>query len=218
MHISLTGNKYGRLTAKERVEDYILPSGRKCIMYKCVCECGNEVIVRATHLKDGNTKSCGCLSSEVHRDLCKVLGEETYTHRMINTRIYRIWGNLVNRCVNINNPAYKNYGGRGISVCDEWKYSFEKFYDWAISSGYNDTLTIDRINNDDGYYPENCRWVSRIQQGNNKRNNRIIEYNGLKLTLAECARQYNIPYKTLHRRINGLHWDISRALNEPVNN
>lgn len=218
VHISLSGNKYGRLTAIERAEDHISCSGRKYIMYRCVCDCGNETVVRANHLKDGTTLSCGCLFSEIHSTLCKNLGKETFTHKMTNSRIYKIWSNLINRCTNPNNPAYKNYGGRGIRVCDEWIHSFESFYSWAFSAGYNNNLTIDRINNDDGYAPENCRWVDRVEQSNNKRNNKYIEYDGLVLTIAEWARRCGIPYKTLHRRINSLHWDIPRALTEPVNN
>lgn len=114
-----------------------------------------------------------------------------------------------------NNPAWKNYGGRGIFVCDSWK-SYENFRDWANANGYTDKLTIDRINNNLGYNPLNCRWVDDFTQANNKRNNHIVIYNGQSKTLSEWANYLQIPYKTLYRRFVTLGWDINRAFNQPL--
>lgn len=133
-------------------------------------------------------------------------------HDVINTRIYRIWGNMVNRCSNENNPNYHSYGGRGIKVCDEW-LSFPEFYKWALESGYDKSLTIDRIDNDDGYYPENCRWATVDQQANNKRSNKFITYNGETHTIAEWAKILGVKYKALHSRLS-LGWTVERAFTQ----
>lgn len=216
-HKNIANQRFGRLVALERVEDRITKSGRKIIQYKCRCDCGNEKVVDARHLKDGSIISCGCYLHEMLIENGKrVAKKPSNIHHLINSRIYRIWGNMVNRCTNINNPAFGRYGGRNITVCDEWKDSFETFYEWAKLSGYNDNLTIDRIDNNSGYAPDNCRWVNRYVQANNKRNNILYCYDGKTLTLSEISRMVNIPYKTLHRRINTLGWDFEKAINEKV--
>lgn len=201
----MIGRQFGKLVVLERDEDHITPSGGVHRKYICKCECGKTVSVMKEHLTSGRQKSCGCLK--------RLNGKPT--HRQIKTRLYKIWGNMVNRCTNDSNPAWINYGGRGITVCEQWR-KFEQFRDWALSHGYNDTLQIDRINNDLGYCPDNCRWVDGYVQANNKRNNHLIEYMGVSKPIGAWAREYNIPYKTLHRRINSLHWSIDRALNTPV--
>ena len=197
--------KYGRLTVVKRVDDYVSPSGGKHHAYLCKCDCGNEVVILKDHLISGRQKSCGCLRHENGRR----------THGEIDTRLYEIWGNMLNRCSNPNNPAWKNYGGRGIQVCEEWK-KYESFRDWSLSNGYSDELTIDRINNNYNYCPDNCRWTDVITQANNTRRNHNVEYNGETHTISEWARIKNIPYKTLHRRIVSLKWNISDALNTSV--
>lgn len=200
------GQKYGFLTVLEPLEAVIDKGGRKRQKIRCQCDCGAIHDVDIHHLLSGKTKSCGCLR-HVHRETEK-------SHQYVGTRIYRIWGNMVNRCTNPNNPAYPNYGGRGIMVCDEWR-DFKKFLKWATENGYNETLQIDRIDNDGGYFPENCRWTDRITQANNKRSNRITEYGGHVGTLKEIARIYGINYKVLHNRLK-LGWDIDRAITKPV--
>ena len=122
------------------------------------------------------------------------------------------------RCENRNCPAFRNYGGRGITVCEEWSdvlSGYDIFKEWAMSHGYEDYLTIDRINVNDGYHPENCRWIPLPAQNLNRRNNRIIAHNGQSKTLSEWSKEYNIPIKTLHRRLS-LGWDFSRAITSPV--
>lgn len=180
----------------------------------CKCDCGNSKVVQARHLTDGSTVSCGCYAREQHSKHMKETISKDGTHFMSNTRIYRIWGNMNNRCDNPRNPAYDNYGGRGIKVCDEWK-SFENFYDWAINNGYTDNLTIDRIDVDNGYNPDNCRWVGRDVQSNNKRTNRFFTFNGETHTLKEWSDIFNVSYKTVHARISR-GWDFERAIFEPL--
>ena len=138
------------------------------------------------------------------------------THGMYNTRLYDIWVNMKQRCFNPNDQAYQNYGGRGIAVCDEWKDDFQAFYDWSVSNGYQDGLSIDRINNDGNYSPENCRWTDRNVQNRNRRNNHKITYNGVTKTVVEWAEEKNIPYELLLNRLNKLGWSVERALTTPI--
>lgn len=204
--MDIIGNKYGILTVLEKLDDYVSPSGGRHEKYLCLCDCGNTKEVLKEHILSGATKSCGCLRT----------GRATSEwHDYIGTRIYRIWGNMVNRCTNSNNPAYDKYGGRGIYVCDEWK-SFENFLNWANSSGYTEELTIDRVDNNGGYCPENCRWATNVEQANNKRSNHYVEYKGETKTIAQWADELSIPYKVLHNRIKSLGWDIERAFTQPI--
>lgn len=205
MEDRMIGKRFGRLFVAGRTEDYITPSGSAHKKYICICDCGSQTTALKEHLTSGRQKSCGCLKKE----------NGNPTHREIHTRLYRIWGNMCNRCSNSNNPAWDRYGGRGITVCDEWK-SFECFRDWAMKNGYADNLTLDRRDNDMGYNPSNCRWVDRFAQANNKRDNHVIAYNGETKTLAEWARTIGIPYKTLHNRVVSMDWPIERAFTQPV--
>lgn len=135
-------------------------------------------------------------------------------HGMFGTRLYRIWTRMKQRCNCPQNPKYKDYGGRGISVCDEWNNSFIAFMEWANDNGYDDTLTIDRINYNRDYCPENCRWISNDEQQLNKRNNRLLEYNGEKHCIAEWSRITGLSYQTIYSRIsNG--WEVEEALSMP---
>lgn len=128
------------------------------------------------------------------------------------TRLYTIWVDMKDRCFNKNGKAYRNYGQRNITVCDEWKHNFRSFKQWALSNGYTDKLTIDRINNDGNYEPSNCRWVDNIVQQNNKRNNHYITYKGETKTLSQWSKIIGIPKDTLRRRIVNLKWSIDKAL------
>lgn len=134
------------------------------------------------------------------------------THGLRYTRIYRIWCNMKRRCYNKNDKSYKAYGGRGITVCDEWKFDFLSFYNWAIESGYNDKLTIDRINVNGNYEPCNCRWLDSKSQCNNKSNNHFITFNGETHTMKQWAEKMGISYQTLAQRINKYKWSIERAI------
>lgn len=160
---NLTGVRFGRLTALEICGIDKTGSTK----WKCICDCGNTKIVCASSLKKGNTKSCGCLAKEVSRELAKNLPR--YKHGKRYTKLWYVWQGMKQRCFNSNNKNYKYYGERGITICDEWKNDFNAFYEWAITNGYTDNLTIDRINNDGNYEPSNCRWVTNAEQQKNKR-------------------------------------------------
>ena len=195
----LVGQRFGRLVVLER-------SGTQCgsAMWLCKCDCGNMVVSNGHNLRRGVTKSCGCNKSEATRKIVT-------THGQSKTRLYRTWTGMKQRCSNPNRKAYKDYGGRGIVVCEEWNNSFEAFYDWAINSGYSDNLTIDRIDNDGSYCPENCRWVSRTEQANNKSTNNYITVNGETHTKAEWTKITGVSRATIDGRLKR-GWTIEEAL------
>ncbi|WP_140398241.1 hypothetical protein [Blautia sp. An249] len=186
--IDLTGQKYGRLTVL-KCEGTI---GRRRMMWLCQCDCGKQVIVQGTHLRSGHTKSCGCLNAEK-------ISSVNYKTGLCRTKLYYTYCNMCNRCNRENNSEYSDYGGRGITVCNEWigVDGFLNFSNWALSNGYYDGLTLDRIDNDKGYSPDNCRWVDKFVQANNKRNNHFIKVNGEVGTVANIARKYNVDYWNL---------------------
>ena len=162
----LTGARYGRLTVLERKGSN--KHGRP--LWLCKCDCTNTILLSTPRLQSGNTKSCGCFRQEA-------IGQRNTTHGLKGIRLYEVWKNMKKRCCNPNMKIYKYYGGRGIKVCDEWRNSFQAFYDWAMANGYNPSAprgetTIDRIDVNGDYCPKNCRWVSIAEQQRNKRNNK----------------------------------------------
>lgn len=204
---NLIGKKIGRLTViKEELER---KKGYK--QYLCLCECGNEVIVRSDLLRSQTVKSCGCLAKEIRSSICYKLGKSRITHGSSNTRLYKIYSNMKDRCNNKNNYAYKYYGARGIKICKEWENDFSVFQKWAISNGYQDTLTIDRIDNDRGYCPDNCRWVTPGQQCLNTRSNKYITYNNKTQTLKEWADELGLKYTKLWKRLKR-GWSFEEAI------
>ena len=198
--IDLTGQRFGRLVVLERARN----SSQGTAMWRCQCDCGNITVVRSYLLKKGRTKSCGCQKYEVHT-----------THEQSGTRLYRIWAAMKSRVTNPNNTNYSDYGGRGITLFDAWM-EFEPFYEWAIKNGYSDELTIDRIDNDKGYSPDNCRWVTRKEQDENRRCNHLITYKGETKTLSQWAEHFHIPYGTLRTRLVKYGWSVEKALETPV--
>ena len=149
------GDRYGRL-AIIKEEPPIKPNGYKKRMFLCECECGNKTIVRLEYLRNGHTKSCGCLRA-------KMAHKTKETHGMAGSKLYNIWNGMKQRCTNDNTKSFKYYGAKGIEVCDEWQ-DFEPFYEWAMENGYKEGLSIDRKNPYKNYYPENCRWIPRDEQ------------------------------------------------------
>lgn len=208
--IDLTGQKFGKLTVIERVNND--KSGKA--VWRCECECGNAVKVLGKSLRTGNTQSCGCIQRKKAKARLTELNKTNKKHGHSHDRIYKILGYMKDRCYNPNNEYYHIYGAEGKTVCDEWlgEHGAENFIDWAEQNGYANNLTIDRIDNTKGYSPENCRWVDMKTQSNNKRNNHFITYNGTTCTMKQWAEKCGINYSTLENRINKLHWSIERAL------
>lgn len=204
----LTGQKFGRLTVIKKAENIRTAKGKIITRWICKCECGKETTVRAGQLVIGKTQSCGCLRYER-------LKETNTKHKMSKTKLYQKWSHMMQRCENPNVERYSHYGGRGIKVCDEW-HNFKNFKEWAKSSGYSENLTLDRINVDGNYCPDNCRWVSWNVQANNTTRNHYITYNGETHSLSEWSKILNISYTVLRARINRSKWDIEKAFTTPV--
>ncbi len=204
----LTGQKFNRLTVIERDPS----SNTKHIKWICRCDCGNTCSVAGDNLKNGHSKSCGCLNSE----LVTARNKANATHGDTRTPLYRIWHSMWARCTDPRCASFLRYGARGISVCEEWK-DYLVFRAWALSVGYDydPKWTIDRIDPDGDYCPENCRFLTRQQQSATNRHAVRVEYNGETKCLREWAREYNIPYLTFYNRYrNG--WSMEQALTTPV--
>lgn len=195
--------RFGRLTVISRDSNYLSPKGYRAVNWLCKCDCGKMVVVRGCNLKSGASKSCGCNRIDF---------PNRTVHGLSKTKIYNIWRSMRARCENVHSSAYPDYGGRGINICDEWKNSFESFYQWSITHNYSDGLSIDRVDNNSGYFPDNCRWVDAEVQQNNKRNNHYITYDGQTMTMKQWADKTGIKYQKLKDRINKCGWDVARAL------
>lgn len=200
--IDLFGNKFGRLTVIRKIDKNKWGNSR----WLCLCDCGKEKIIRGSHLKNGHTKSCGCL----HKDIMTKHG-----HKKKNqpSKTYRSWNSMIQRCINPKDTAYRNYGGRGITVCKRWR-KFENFLEdmGVLPEGHQ----IDRINNDMNYCKANCRWVTSKINNRHKRNNLYFIYKNKTQLLIEWAEEVGIPYDTLWNRIFRLSWPIDKALTTPV--
>ena len=161
--------------------------------WKCKCDCGKEIEVMGKLLRNGGTKSCGCLRGEKR-------GNQLRTHGMSESRIYNIWTIMKERCLKKYSTSYKNYGNRGIKICEEW-LKFENFYKWSLENGYTEILEIDRINVNGNYEPNNCRWVTTKENANNRRNSRYITIEGITKTIRQWENEYNICPGTMSARV-----------------
>lgn len=196
----MTGKTFGRLTVieldKDRIEQRKVDGKKKITYWFCKCECGNIKSIESYSLTTCKSTSCGCYGREQR------LKSQT-KHNLSHTRIKRIYYNMRSRCYNSNTPKYNNHGGRGIKVCDEWlsENGLVKFNDWAMNNGYDENLTLDRINNDGNYEPNNCRWVDYNTQNYNRRVNRIFTIGCETGSAREFCDKYNIKWNTFWERV-----------------
>ncbi len=189
----LTGQRFGRLTVLEFV-----PDKKSHASWLCQCDCGNKKVIRGNSLKGGKVLSCGCIATEISREKARLLHNPM--HNLSKTKLYSIWSAMKQRCYNIKCMSYENYGGRGITVCAEWQDDFQAFYNWAIANGYNDNLTIERIDNNGNYEPSNCCWTDRQKQSRNRRSNISVKYNNQTICLQEAAELSGISINILRYR------------------
>lgn len=203
--LDLRGERFGKLTVVEAVGK----AKNGATLWRCKCDCGKESIVQGGNLRNGHTASCGCYKAE----FCK---ENFTTHGLEHTRIYQTWVNMLARCFDDKNISYTRYGGRGITVCNEWKDDVQSFYEWSLANGYRDDLTIDRIDANGNYEPNNCRWITIKEQANNRRSNILVTYNGKTQTMKQWACDVGIPYQVVWQRMQKLGWSAEKALTKPV--
>ena len=203
--IDLTGMKFGRLTVIERAENSKCGQPR----WLCKCDCGNEVVVQGGHLISGHTVSCGCFRKEITR-------EKSTTHGMRHTKIYNTWYDIKRRCYNPNRKDYKHYGGRGITMFPEWIDDFQAFYNYVSNLPHfgEEGYSLDRINNNGNYEPDNLRWADSKTQKRNTRRNQLVQFGDRWITLAELSEITGIPYKTLQDRLR--RGDTGERLCRPV--
>lgn len=202
----ISGLRFGRLEVISLC-NYRNKDGRA--LWKCKCDCGNEIIVSSNSLLRKNTRSCGCYKNDI-------IKQKAITHNDSKSKLYKIWVSMKKRCQNSNDKGYKNYGGRGITVCNLWKNSYEEFKRWSLKNGYKQGLSIDRIDNNSGYSPENCRWVTTYIQSRNTRRTHFIEYNGKKYVMKDLAEKLGIKYNTFANRILVYKFTLEEAINKPI--
>lgn len=210
--MDIIGKKFNRLTVLEFVGTDKYGNTK----FLCECDCGNRKVLLGSKVKGGRTKSCGCLHSETARN-------NTKKHLSSHTKLYSVYAHILSRCFCKTNKNYHNYGGRGITVCEEWadkEKGFDKFKEWAYQNGYDENAkfgncTIDRINNDGNYEPSNCRWVDIKTQANNKRQNHLITFNGKMQNVTQWATELGFTNSTLFNRIRK-GWSVEETLTTSV--
>lgn len=191
--IDLTGREFWDWTVIERAgaRKY---KNTSVVLWKCQCKCGNIAIVAGKDLRQGKSKRCLKCAEKLHTEFLEQIRTK---HGGKGTRLYTIWGGMKQRCYNPNNKHYKDYGGRGITICDEWKDNFVAFEKWALNNGYRDDLSIDRKDGTKGYSPGNCRWATNKEQCNNLKSNILITYNGETKTAKQWSEDTGILYETI---------------------
>lgn len=209
---NLVGKKFGKLTVIEQ-HGFTKPNkyGQRYAIWYCKCDCGNYVERTTDVLKRGKS-SCGC----AQRDNLKKMSLGNTKHGLSKSRIYGIWKNMINRCYREKDIHYQAYGARGIKVCDEWKNDSSKFFEWAFANGYRDNLTIERIDNDKDYCPENCTWIPKEQQPKNKRQNILITYKGKTMCASDWAKETGINANAIRYRFKH-GWSADKIFSTPTN-
>ena len=209
--IDLTGKRFGKLVVLKRAESAVSKSGKTRGRWLCKCDCGNTKIILTDSLTGGKAKSCGCYNLECIKN-------RATKHGMTGKRICVEWSSMKSRCFNKNNKSYMRYGGRGITVCEEWlgDNGFENFYEWAINNGYEDSLTIERKDVNGNYCPENCCWIPANEQAKNRRSTlRIKDKSGIERYAMDIAEENGLPMNiVIARKSNG--WDLEKALSTPI--
>jgi len=201
--IDLAGNKYGKLTPVKIAYKYRDKFNDMRIFWECKCDCGNTCVVNSRAITSGKTKSCGCLRKGVNKK-----------HGYYGTRLYRIYQGMKSRCKYSCCQDYKYYGGRGITYCAEWD-KFENFLEWALNNDYKDGLSLERIDVNGNYEPDNCCWVTPQEQRYNLTTSLKFTINNETKCLSEWCRIYKVPYARVHKRITCYGWDIVSALTTP---
>lgn len=194
----LTGERFGKLLVIER-NGY---NRHHQLLWLCECECGNKKSVLGMCLSRGDTQSCGCLQKEA-------IAKVNYRHGMRNTPIYAIWRSMNQRCYDKNSHAYNRYGGRGINVCERWQL-FENFY--ADMGDKEKGMSLERLNNDGDYSPENVIWATAKEQANNRRSNVVLEHNGKKQTMKQWCDELSLNIGTVWSRLNVYKYSVEKAL------
>ncbi len=209
-YIDISGKRFGRLVVLHRVDSPKFHM-KKITYFLCKCDCGNNIITRSSAIQSNHTKSCGCYKSDIKRQQCKNIWT---THGMTQSKTYKTWAGIKRRCNNKNDKRYPDYGGRGIKVCSRWN----RFENFLIDMGEKPTpnYSIERIDNNKGYNKNNCVWIPQNEQGNNKRNNVIFEFNGQIKTLAHWSKYLNINIGTLRNRILRQKWPIEKAFTTQI--
>lgn len=201
---SFIGKKFNKLT----VVGYVIKTDKSHSYYLCRCDCGNEKLIRAHRVLSEEQISCGCY---------KGAHPKRNTHHLGKTRLYSIWKHIITRCYDTKSDHYHIYGARGITVCDEWRNDFLAFREWSLYNGYTDELSIDRIDVNGNYCPENCRWATRKEQQRNMRTNRYVTYRGETKLLVEWCEELNLPEEIMRTRLNL--WgeqQAERIFNQPI--
>lgn len=203
------GERYGKLTIIREVEKKIYPPRAYVRQFLCKCDCGNETVVGIYKLKNGATRSCGCLKKELNKGYI-----EDCLDKPEQSRLHHIWIGMKSRCNSKKGKDFRIYGQKGITVCEEWK-DFNVFFKWAINNGYHPSLSIDRIDGNKGYSPDNCRWATAMEQANNIRTNIHLTLNGVTHTIPEWSRLLKVSPRALYlRHYSG--WSDEKILTTPV--
>ena len=203
--LNLIGQRFGKLVVINRADNS--KSGKS--KWLCRCDCGKEKIIFSTNLVRGLTHSCGCINKSV-------VSERMRKHLLSGHRLYKIWTDMKKRCSNPSCKSFANYGGRGIQVCPDWNNHFQLFYTWSLLNGYDDNLSLDRIDVNGNYHPNNCRWVDKLTQANNCRTNHYLTFNGKTQTIAEWARELEVSDSVIRQRLSQLGWSVEKTLSTPL--